>query len=282
VLLDADRPVEPFRPPGLDELSAAERAGLRSRLTGAVDGWRWATELGLRLTSLDQAAEGPSPGDAAIAYVAHDAPLALAVEPEPAVAVVCLSLGGSPPTGPSPALSAVDLAVLDLWARGALGGIARALDVPAGGEARRLRSGERPAPPDAGPLLAASLSWAGDRPAGWLLIPARLGRREPDAGGPTLGEAPAALLEAPVALAAHIDGPALPLSELLTLEPGDLVLLGRKSSVEVTLGVADTTLAAGRPGAQGDRMAVRITRTWQTPQPTSEITEPGGETPDGG
>lgn len=269
--------VERFRPPAADAPSARERERLRARLEGAVGRWRWATELGLRIAGL----EAPSRANAggAICWRAEAAPLALMLEAEPAAALVCLNVGAELPEAPQTRLSEVDAAVLDLWARRALTAVGAALDGALTGEVRRLAAGE--AAHGDQPLIAATLAWAGERSAGSLLAGAALAQRQSEPGV-ALGARPEALLDAPVRLGARIDGPELPLAELLTLSEGDVVLLGRKTAIEVALAAADVTVATGRPGAQGGRMAVRLSWTCDALQRAGEMTEAGGEMTDGG
>jgi len=269
--------IERFRPPAADAPSARERERLRGRIEGAVGRWRWATELGLRVTGLEAPAR-PDAG-AAVCWRAEAAPLVLMLEAEPAAALVCLSVGAEPPSRPETRLSAVDVAVLDLWARRALAAVGTALDGAVTGEVQRVSVGVRADGDE--PMIAATLAWAGERPAGRLLVgpaPAR-GEREPRAA---LGDRPGALLGAPVRLGARIDGPELPLAELLTLGKGDVVLLGRKTAVEVALDAGDVTVATGRPGSQGGRMAVRLSWTWEALERAGDMTEAGGEMTDGG
>ncbi len=269
--------IAPFRPPAADAPSARERERLRARLEGAVGRWRWATELGLRVTGLEAACGADAGG--AICWRADGAPLVLTLEAEPAAALVCLSVGAELPQAPETRLSEVDGAVLDVWARRALTAVGAALDGAVMGEVQRIPAG---AAADADqPMVAAMLAWAGERPAGTLLVgraPAQA-QREP---GAALGDRPGALLGAPVRLAARIDGPELPLAELLTLGEGDVVLLGRKAAIEVSLAAGDVTVATGRPGAQGARMAVRLSWTCDALERAGEMTDGGGEMTDGG
>ncbi|MGD9498211.1 MAG: FliM/FliN family flagellar motor switch protein [Armatimonadota bacterium] len=257
MLLNDDRRVEPFRPRGVHELSGAERSLLHTRLTAAIDGWPWAAELGLRLTSLAPAGGDGAPACGAVHYAAAPASPRLVLEAELAVALVCLSLGGAPPDDGEPTLSAVDLAVLDLWAHRALRAVERELDVPAYASVRRLGTDELAAPGSGASLLVGTLTWAGERPAGRLLLPAALGRRAA-ADGRRLGDSPDALIAAPVTLAAQIGVAPVPLAELLALQPGDVLLLGHKGAVEVTLQTGSMAVAVGRPGAHGGLMAVRV------------------------
>ncbi len=268
---------EPLRPPAADTPNTRERARLRARLDGGVGRWRWATELGLRLTAIE--APACADGTALLCWRAEAMPLALTLEAEVAAALVCLSLGAEPPDELQTRLSSVDLAVLDVWARHALAAIGMALDGAVTGEVRRVSTEARADDGDEA-MIAAKLAWAGERPAGRLLVglEAALGEREV---GTALGDRPGALLGAPVSLTARIEGPELPLAELLTLGTGDVVLLGRKSAIEVALTAGDVTVARGRPGAQAGRMAVRLSWTCDALRGTGDTMEAGGES-DGG
>jgi len=272
---------EAFRPPRADELSERDWARLRSGLTAAVDGLDGTIETGLRLAEISrEARDEPHVADGEIWYEATGVPLALALRPEMAAALVCVSLGSPAPDQPAPDLSDVDLAVLDVWARQALQAIAASFQVATGvGARRRAGPSEELAQGDRG-CVAADLAWAGDRPAGSILLSRQLVCAD-EPTGPALAETPELLLGAPVTVCATIDGPRLPLVELLGLEVGDVVLLGPKGELEVSLAVGSLPIATGRPGARSERMAVRLTRIAVLLHRT-EMPRPGGETPDAG
>ncbi|MEA3402464.1 MAG: FliM/FliN family flagellar motor C-terminal domain-containing protein [Armatimonadota bacterium] len=279
VLMDPDTPVEPFRPRPVEDLSSAEWSRLRSRLAGAVAGWRRSTETGLRLDEMRRVA-GEPPSPEGVWYVAGGVPLALCLDRTLSAALVCLSLGSPPPDEPQDKLTETDLAVLDVWAREAVPEVAGALDASAGpptrvtaAEAAELMRGEEP-------LAVGDLRWASGRPGGAVVVARALARSDAEADGRALADYPDALLRAPVAVDAVVAGPELPLAELLSLEAGDVVLLGLKSEVQVTLSVGGTAAAVGRPGVQGGKMAVRITRGPDTTGTFQPLT--GSETSDGG
>lgn len=258
MLLDADTACQRLRLPRVDEPTPADLHAARTRLRGAVDGLCWATELGLRMVALEPLAPGAlPPADDCVAYAADGGPVLLLARAA-AVGVVRLSLGGEAGAAADGAadLTAVDLAVLDLWARSALQALAAVLGLDDSAPQRVDGPATGLAATDA--RLVARLAWAGDRPAGALVFAARLARTRRAEHGPTLAQRPTALLGATVTLAAHISGPPVPLAELLGLEVGDVVLLGSKTALEVELAADGETIALGRPGAQGGRMAVRI------------------------
>lgn len=282
MLLDAATPCRPLRPPGADEPTPADLSAVCAGLRSVVDNWQWAVELGLRMTALEPLPPGAEPdGDHCVAY-AIGGGSALLLRAEVAAGIVRLSLGGAAdaaPDGPGDHLSAVDLAVLDVWAQAAVGAVAGVLGVD-DPTPRRIYP-----PPvaarDAPPRLLGRLSWAGERPAGALVFAAHLARRRPREHGPALGERPAALLHATVRLSAQISGPPVPLAELLALEVGDVVLLGPKTALEVRVDAAGETVALGRPGAQGERMAVRIAWLSEALYGGPTVTEEGRGSCDG-
>jgi len=281
VLLDDHASIRLFRPPAVEALTARERSRLRDRLEGGVARWRWATELGLRVTALDQVGAGSrADDDQLVGWCARLQPLALWLHPELAAAIVCLSVGAPLPRQPQSRLTEVDLAVLDLWAHQALGVLGSALDEPLIGEVDHIDQHAGASCGDKKPMVLAELTWAGERPAGALLIASRPARFTRETG-PTLGDFPEVLAQAPVTLDARLDGPRLALADLLTLGCGDVVLLGRKAAVEVGLFAGDTMVARGRPGARGSRMAVRLTWTRDGSAPPDEIIDVGDEMPDG-
>lgn len=280
MLLDDQASVKPFRPPAVETLTLRERSHLRDRLEGGVARWRWATELGLRVTALDQDAGSGAGDDRLVGWYARLQPVALWLHAEPAAAIVCLSVGAPLPRQLQSRLTAVDLAVLDLWARQALGALVTVLDESPVGEVARIDQHAGALWDDEEPMMRAKLTWAGERAAGVIAVGSRLAR-SPRETGPTLGDFPGVLAQAPVTLEARLDGPRLALADLLTLQCGDVVLLGKKTAVEVGFYTGDMIIARGRPGARGSRMAVRLTWTCEQSALPDEITDVGVEMPDG-
>lgn len=99
---------------------------------------------------------------------------------------------------------------------------------------------------------------ADDGLAGLVVVARDRVRSRSEGGGRTLASAPGALLGASVALDAVVGGPFVPLSELLQIEPGDVLLLGPKAQAEATLQEGGRRFAVGRPGAKSGRRALRL------------------------
>lgn len=64
--------------------------------------------------------------------------------------------------------------------------------------------------------------------------------------------------QVPIRVEAVIAGVSLSLTEISTLEPGDVIPLPQGSDMPVHLRVGPCTVAIGRPGAQAQRLAVRL------------------------
>jgi flagellar motor switch protein FliM len=61
-----------------------------------------------------------------------------------------------------------------------------------------------------------------------------------------------------VELRAEVGSVELPVEELLRLEPGQVIALGRSVSHGVVLRAGDVTVCAGMPGRNGNRRAVQV------------------------
>lgn len=282
MLLDPGTPCSPVRLPAADEPGPAELAAVHARLRGVVDNWRWATELGLRLTTLEAAAsDSILSHDGHVVYAADGAPVVLMLMSQVAAGIVRLSLGGSARAASADAasdLTATDLAVLDLWARATLESACGLLGIA---HAAPRRVDRTALPPIADGWLLARLMWSGERPAGALMFAARLARPARQEHGPALADRPAALLDATVHLTARLKGPSVPLAELVGLEVGDVILLGPKTALQVALDAAGETIALGRPGVQGERMAVRVAWLSEALSAGPPITGRKGDSSDG-
>lgn len=257
MLIDDCGAIAAFRPPPVEQLSEGERRRLRARLAGVVDTWRGAAEIGLRLRELHQGQEIPEPveGGADVWFHVARLPLALGLTPRAAVSLLCVNLGAKMPEEPDTALSEVDLALLDAWAARALPPLVGALDAgPAGEVQRRPR-----APQYDGDAVVADLTFAAEMPAGRLVIGREIARKDRDStAGERLGQHPELLLHARIQAHASITSEPVPICELLSLERGDVLLLGDKTTIEAELTAGSSVVATGRPGAREGVRALRI------------------------
>jgi flagellar motor switch protein FliM len=70
-----------------------------------------------------------------------------------------------------------------------------------------------------------------------------------------------ALSAAPVTLRAEVASVDLPISQILSLQPGDVIRLGARAEEGVLLFAENVRLARARPGANGARRAIQIRRS---------------------
>lgn len=239
-----------FRPPAEHLLTGDERTRLRVALSAVVDALPGATELGLRLTGIDQrelAAEA-----CAIHYRGGEMMLALC--PRAAAGLVCYALGGAVSPGSEVALSEIDLALLDAWAGEALPTLGRSLAI-AVPEVVRCRPGT----PD-GCVAVAELCFAGDEPAGMVVFDAGTTRRRGEREG-TLGDDASCLRDVKARVAVEIPEVRLTLVELLGIGPGDVLVLGRKSEMRGEMRAGALLLGSGRPGARSGSRALRLVKS---------------------
>jgi flagellar motor switch/type III secretory pathway protein FliN len=276
VLVDADANVAAFRPPPVTALSDEECRKLRATLAGVVESWRGGIETGLRVPRIHQPGEDEGCGhEGDLWFRAGAAPIALALSPAAAAAILCVNLGAPMPDEPDGALSEIDLRLLDAWAERAVSELAGALAGGPPGEVLRRTS----PPPDIigqqKPQVRAELTFAGEMRAGEIHLAADLARRRWGASA-RLGDSPEVLLQARLDVGAAIAAEPVPLPDLLALEEGDVLLLGPKNSVEAELVAGETVVAAGRPGARMGMRALRVTGG-----PLTEREEQREETSDG-
>jgi flagellar motor switch protein FliM len=78
-----------------------------------------------------------------------------------------------------------------------------------------------------------------------------------------------ALSAVPVTLRAEVASVDLPIAQILSLEPGDLIRLGARAEEGVMLFAENVRLARAQPGANGARRAIQIRRS-------EEVAVPGG------
>jgi flagellar motor switch protein FliM len=67
-----------------------------------------------------------------------------------------------------------------------------------------------------------------------------------------------ALSHAPVTLRAEVASVELPIADILSLEPGDVIRLGARADDGVQLFAENVRLARAQPGANGMRRAIQI------------------------
>lgn len=271
VLREAGAQVEALRPPPVEELTVGERGRLRAALGGAVESWPRADAIGLRVAQLRRAA-APEVGDGGAWFRAAGAPVALGLTPRAAVSLVCVSLGAAMPAEPKDRLSGMDVAVLEAWAGRALPALAEALGVGPAEELERVRGCPRGLAGVEGEVVVGELAFAGEVPAGTILVAAEHARGGEAGGRATLGDHPGALLRARVMAEAVIRTGGVALAELLALEVGDVLVLGPKGEVEAQLVAGGAVVGAGRPGARGGARAVRIGGC----APGEDASRPGG------
>lgn len=257
MLIEANKTVATFRPPPVEELSAGERRRLRAALAGVVASWGGSSSLGLLVGDPRRQDEVPA-HYAGPWFRATGAPVGLGLTPEAAVSLLCANLGAPMPTAPSTHLSELDLALLNTWATQALQELATGL--AAGPVGQVLRVPDYPQDLAAGScsVVVAELTFASDMPAGVIVVDAAIARRREPSDPATIGDEPTVLLDATVTAEAIIRA-TVRLDELLTLEVGDVLILGDKTTVEAELVAADEVMARARPGARGERRALRVT-----------------------
>lgn len=254
MLLGPGAEMAAFRPPPVEDLTGVQLRRLRATLVGVIDSWRGALEIGLRVGDLLQPREARAAGSApdGVHVRAGAAPVALSLTPEAAASLLCVNLGSTMPDEPATRLSELDLALLDAWATRALPELVSALGGGTAGEVLRGR------PAEIEGAIGVELAFAGERPAGALRIGPALARPRASVSGETLGDHPALLLEAGLMVQAAIASDPLPITDLLTLEQGDVLLFGDKTGVEAALTAGEAVVAEGRPGARAGMRAFRI------------------------
>jgi len=254
MLIDSGAQAMAFRPPPAEDLTEEERRRLRATLAGVVESWRGGIEVGLRVAELRQPSEtltlDEQPGD--VHFRAGAAPVALSLSREAAVSLLCVNLGSAMPETPGSRLSDLDLALLDAWAARALPELVTAVGGGPAGQVLRRRGTEP------GNALLAELTFAGGMRAGTVTIGVELARPRSAAAPDTLGDHPELLLGAGMSVEAAIVTDAVPLTELVTLEHGDVLLLGQKDAVAAELTAGEAVVAEGRPGARAGMRALRI------------------------
>ncbi len=262
MLMQADARVAAFRPPPVEELSDEERRRLRSTLAGVVDSWRGAIEVGLHVAELRRQDEPPVGAEAADGgpwFRTGAAPVALGLTPAAAVSLLCVSLGARMPVEAETRLSEMDLRLLGAWAGRAVPELVAALGAGAPGEVLQRAECPRELGAKSGSVIVAELTFAAELPAGAIVLGAELARKRDAARRVTLGDDPTALLAASVTAEAVIATDGVPLSELLAIEVGDVLLLGDKGAVEAQVMAADAVVARARPGARAGLRALRVT-----------------------
>lgn len=261
VLIDQCVEVAAFRPPPVEQLTESECSRLIAVLAGVVDGWRGAVEVGIRLGEFEQHNADPGPTSVAddLWFHASATPIALGLTPEAAVSLLCVNLGAEMPAAPDAELTAVDLALLEVWAGRAVSELATALGAGPAGEVVRRRGtpGELIAETQ-DVVVSAGLTFSGGMPAGAVLVGAEVARTREKRPPVRLGDRPGLLLQARLTVNATIATDPVPLCELLSLEKGDVLLLGDKAGIEATLTASECVVASGRPGAQEGTRALRI------------------------
>lgn len=246
-----------FRPPPVEALTPDEHRQLRETLDGVVESWSGARQIGmqvLRLREHERAADEA----ADVWFRASGLPLALGLTARAAASLLCVNLGAQMPSAPETRLSEIDRALLDAWASRTLPALAEALGAgptgevtsDAGESARFAMEQER--------FVAAELTFAGEVSAGMITIATELARGPRDRPALTLGDHADLLLQASLTVEATIVAEPVPLPELLSLECGDVLLLGDKTAVEAHLSAGEAVVAAGRPGAREGMRALRL------------------------
>ena len=259
MLLGPDADARALQPPDAAALTGAEWSALRRALASAVSAWRGAGLMGMAPGGSEVLA-GPGQVflvEGSAAWQTEGGEATLALGPSLAAGLVCVTLGGEPQPGDG-RLSPIDLAVLDVWAREALGKLA-ALSGIATGAARRVEG-------DAAGALE-QVQWPAvvalvTTPAGdaTVVMPSRAIRRASVGDGPRLGDDPRALLEVRVRAEARLHGTEVPLTDLVAAAEGDVLLMGEAARQVVGIYVAGSQVASGRAGVKSGRLAVRIER----------------------
>ncbi|MFW5867494.1 MAG: FliM/FliN family flagellar motor switch protein [Armatimonadota bacterium] len=248
---------ELFRPPPVERLTERERGRLRTTLTRVVDSWRGAAEIGLRPGEMHSGGDAECCSDRTdeLWFRAGGTTVVLGLTPHAAISLLCVNLGAKMPEAPEPALSAVDLALIDAWAARALPALVSALNAGPCGEIRRGPGSEALGQ---GATVTAGLTFAGEMAAGRIIIGSEIARHDGETAGGTLGDYPDLVMHTRLTVQATIVAEAVPIPELLELECGDVLLLGDKKAVEAELRAGDSVVAAGRPGAREGVRALRI------------------------
>ncbi len=259
-----DGRARPLRPPAVNDLPAPALHSLGTKVSDAVRGWPQSAEAALAISPFETFGDATL-ADGLVWYEAGSGEVALGLEPGFAVAMVCRSLGAPLREDVPPELSEVDLAVLDVWARKALAILAQAVMDGAAPAVRRVQS---PSLQDT--IAVAELSWASGRRAGTIALSRDLADDREQCR--SLAQAPELLADVAVRLEATIGGPRLRLAQVIDLEPGDAVRLGRKGDVTVTLSADGCMVASGRPGVQDRCLAVRVQQG-----PGDDVMQQGGD-----
>ncbi|MFW6437597.1 MAG: FliM/FliN family flagellar motor switch protein [Armatimonadota bacterium] len=256
MLIDDAGGIKPYCPPSVEELTDSECRRLRTTVASVVESWRGAPEIGMRVGGLHRGHRLTAVDDdsSAVCFAADKLPVELRLSPDAAVSLLCVNLGARMAEQPDTRLSEVDLALLDAWAARALPALVDALDAGPGGEIRRRPAGSGREDGS----VAVELTFAGTMVAGWIVIGGELARMDRGRGGDTLGEHPELLLHARIGVEARIVSEPVPMPELLSLECGDVLLLGDKTAIKAELTAGDAVVAAGRPGARDGVRALRI------------------------
>ncbi|MFP4248424.1 MAG: FliM/FliN family flagellar motor switch protein [Armatimonadota bacterium] len=251
-----------FTPPPVEELTPAERGRLRSRLVGVVESWRGAMEIGMRVATLCQHRDAArvASGDGVTWFRAGGAPVMVGLTSPAAVGLICVSLGADVPENPDTHLTALDLALLDAWADRAVRELVAALDAGSAGEILRQADAPGEIAAEWRAVVVADLTLAEEIHAGVIVVGEEIARQHTrGTGAPvtTLRDRPELLLQANVTVEAAIRSEPVPLPELLTLECGDVLLLGQKTALKAALSAGEAVVAEGRPGAREGMRAVR-------------------------
>lgn len=253
MLLGAKASVSPLRLPAAEELSTAQRTQLRERLTAALAAWEGAGLVGITLGKVERVPHPQSvnfPPD----VVAWANPwAALILPPAVAAALVCVNLGSTPDVL-GQALTTVDLAVLDVWARRALQQVVGCLRLPPG-DVNRAQPHEVMANWSSSALLAQL-----DTPAGEAALIIAWPQALPGqaSGGRRSTQRPQWLLGIRVSAEVRLQAAEVPLADLVAASVGDVLLLGPSSEVDVGLYVGGQRVARGRPGVRGGHLAMKV------------------------
>lgn len=256
MLLGPDAEVTPLRPPAADEPAERQLRELAAALSSALATWGGAGLMGMQLAQVTRASAPDQLCAAAGAVAWRMQALGVALPPALAASLVCLSLGGQPDDEGGP-LTGLDLAVLDIWARRALGAVAERLELEPGAAERASIAEMRAEWP--GPTAVAHVpSAAGEALLllGWDQV-----ARVRGAGGPRLGDHPGLLRGLRVPVEARLGGADLPLADLLAAAEGDVVMLGGQADAAVGLYVGGHRIARGRPGVRSGKMAMKVDHT---------------------
>jgi len=259
VLLEADTAVSEFRPPPVEELTEPEQRSLRSTLAAVIGGWPAAGEIAVQVTRVRRAHATDVADDVfsdGVWFRAAGGPVALGLTAEAAARVVCGSLGAGAGTDLRTQLSELDLAVLGAWAAQALREVLTGVGRSPGEVLRSSAPPEQLAGPAGG--LVAELSFSGWATGAMLLLGEELLLQRRPGVGETVGDSPGPLLNAELAAEALIVTAGVPVSDLLQIEPGDVLVVGEKQAVEARLMAGSVFVARARPGARSGVRALRI------------------------